>query len=984
MTARRTTLNRISSWISRSRIRKLANKASEAQARQDWQTAERLWVEAINAAPRNAGAWIQRGNVLNELGRRDEAIASFEQARTLAPNLVHAPAGIAGVHERAARWDLAEPFWHQAVTTLSSQGDDNPKAKRELVHALLHRALSAGRNGRAEKAVNDINHAIRLAPDLLRNSHNARIVADVMSVPGTSEPKAFNTLAVTMLAPSLLPDVAAVADDRRKTLLAIFPELLQKQSDAGLLIVADVLFERAGMWREVLLLAEQQAQIAVDPSSFIERAFQAAVHGRLLTDARRLALRYAALRGDLILVHELAKLYESAGQYVRSRLLTRFIRRRWPHSRWHVLQYILLTAMTRSLEHADRLIQIEIRGGRRDRDLEYAFCRAAFEAGSFDEARRRLLEFTKRYDDQSAEVLLGYAIANSLGILEADQFFQEAAARQIQSAGTLVGMAHMAMRRRDFPAALERWQHIAAIHPELTHAHVEIARSAYEMRDIDGAERICTAYLRRDPHDPGIGELYAWLLTISGRYTEARAALEVSQQRSGPSWDAARLFILGAAELGDLDYHWNDIAAMMPMSDDDRASSQFYHVIRALIAVERTGFVDTMLDQSPWLPARAWMWPYLVSAGITDEKPVDKQAKSLWIRSQSRTSVSISERLDLMSDADIDTLLSRTTGFPTIHIVNKFEQPRGGSELHALDLAVQLRRYTDVALWAPEMPHPDLTIQGVRGIDPSTADIPLGGVLVFVGVYFDIERWIGLTKPHRAIFLYNTFEAPAFFARIEEVFIKTEIKPEILYCSTMMSNETGVAGRFEPSPTDLDLFHPALVGKRHEQPFRLGRHSRDVVEKHGSQDWKVYQAVSDLGGESIVLGGTCMRGAYPKIPNLHLMPARSTGIPDFLRSLDAYLYRTSTWIEPWGRVVIEAMACGLPVVAHAVGGYAQAIRHEVNGFLFDTTEEAVRLVRRLADEPLLRERLGYEARLSTQKLLSDAEMKRLIAFYLLD
>jgi hypothetical protein len=42
-----------------------------------------------------------------------------------------------------------------------------------------------------------------------------------------------------------------------------------------------------------------------------------------------------------------------------------------------------------------------------------------------------------------------------------------------------------------------------------------------------------------------------------------------------------------------------------------------------------------------------------------------------------------------------------------------------------------------------------------------------------------------------------------------------------------------------------------------------------------------------------------------------------------------------------GRVVTEAMACGLPVVCHESGGYAEIIEHGRNGFLFDTQQEAL-------------------------------------------
>ena len=62
----------------------------------------------------------------------------------------------------------------------------------------------------------------------------------------------------------------------------------------------------------------------------------------------------------------------------------------------------------------------------------------------------------------------------------------------------------------------------------------------------------------------------------------------------------------------------------------------------------------------------------------------------------------------------------------------------------------------------------------------------------------------------------------------------------------------------------------------------------------------------------------------------------------FLLELDCFFYRTSEkYHEAWGRVVTEAMACGLPIVCHDRGGYAEIIDHGRNEFLLDTQEEAL-------------------------------------------
>ncbi len=49
----------------------------------------------------------------------------------------------------------------------------------------------------------------------------------------------------------------------------------------------------------------------------------------------------------------------------------------------------------------------------------------------------------------------------------------------------------------------------------------------------------------------------------------------------------------------------------------------------------------------------------------------------------------------------------------------------------------------------------------------------------------------------------------------------------------------------------------------------------------------------------------------------------------------AALVMTPKWIEAFGNVAVEAMACGVPVIAYRRGGPAEIVRHGVTGFLVD-------------------------------------------------
>jgi glycosyltransferase involved in cell wall biosynthesis len=53
------------------------------------------------------------------------------------------------------------------------------------------------------------------------------------------------------------------------------------------------------------------------------------------------------------------------------------------------------------------------------------------------------------------------------------------------------------------------------------------------------------------------------------------------------------------------------------------------------------------------------------------------------------------------------------------------------------------------------------------------------------------------------------------------------------------------------------------------------------------------------------------------------------------------------WPEPFGLVMIEAMACGTPVIAWRCGSVEEVVEHGRTGFIVDTEEEAIDAVHRI-------------------------------------
>jgi glycosyltransferase involved in cell wall biosynthesis len=86
------------------------------------------------------------------------------------------------------------------------------------------------------------------------------------------------------------------------------------------------------------------------------------------------------------------------------------------------------------------------------------------------------------------------------------------------------------------------------------------------------------------------------------------------------------------------------------------------------------------------------------------------------------------------------------------------------------------------------------------------------------------------------------------------------------------------------------------------------------------------------------------------------------------------------WPEPFGLVMIESLACGVPVVAFRGGSVPEVIDHGVTGFLVDTVEEAIDATRQVHLLDRRRCRAVFERRFSVSRMTADhVELYQMLA-----
>ncbi|MBN2459855.1 glycosyltransferase family 4 protein [Candidatus Woesearchaeota archaeon] len=155
--------------------------------------------------------------------------------------------------------------------------------------------------------------------------------------------------------------------------------------------------------------------------------------------------------------------------------------------------------------------------------------------------------------------------------------------------------------------------------------------------------------------------------------------------------------------------------------------------------------------------------------------------------------------------------------------------------------------------------------------------------------------------------------------------------------------------------------------------FLIGNHGRLGREKDLFTLLRAFVAVKrNCPNAVLIVVGSGVESIKRKLESVKgvILPGSTSNVVPYLQAMDVYCLPSLT--ETTSLATLEAMACGVPVIATPVGFVKDYLKHMANGLLFKekNSYDLARQIEMLIRHPDLRKRIGNEARRTVEREFS--------------